>query len=129
MLEPNEKCWVCENYIYTVFFWSTSTGWATQDLDNGMEEEEIVQQVDDIHRRDNSNGTMNTFEVPHVCSIYSNWKPTPMLPLKNFCDAIDRKKPNFFNEMQAEGKIPQDIKSIDDSNLKKHHKRQIDTAE
>jgi len=42
LLDANEKCWICENYIYCLFFWSKNTGKAMTEELAGMEEEELA---------------------------------------------------------------------------------------
>jgi hypothetical protein len=42
MINEHEKCWICENYIYCLFFWNVRTGREAEDDQNGMEEEELA---------------------------------------------------------------------------------------
>ena len=46
MLNDMEKCWICERYIYSLFFWSKTTGKVATEDQEGMEEEELAQKVE-----------------------------------------------------------------------------------
>lgn len=84
-----------------------------------MEEEELAQKVDDIQEELGNAVEDEAYDIPHVCSQYSNWQPKPMMELKAFCSAIDVHKPNFLEELQCTEQIRNTgIATLDDLNVK-----------
>lgn len=68
-----------------MFFWSDRSGRAASaENGSGLEEQEMAEQVEALHDLSDVD-----FKVPHVMSSQDNWRPKAMLPLKEFCYAID----------------------------------------
>ena len=57
---------------------------------------------------------MDEFKQPHMMSTVTNWRPKPMMKLKDYCMAIDRMKPDFIGELQGSGKIRNEVTSEED---------------
>ena len=88
MLKPHEKCWISDDWVYTLFFWSKKAGKAADEELQGCEDEELVQQLDQIYEEKDIE---MSFKVPHVMSPDTQWKPKPMQTLKEYCYNIDEK--------------------------------------
>ena len=48
LTELNEKCWVCQDHIYTLIFWSRRIGWQCENQIDSMVEDKMIERLNEI---------------------------------------------------------------------------------
>ena len=59
---------------------------------------------------------------PEIYGTFTNWKPKRMYNIREFCNRVDRNKPNIFKMMQDAGLLDKDAESV--NHLKDMEKEQ-----
>ena len=55
-------------------------------------------------------------DAPVIQGQFTNWHPNKMIPIEEYCDAIDQHQPNFVTQLKKENKCRLDIFNVDDLN-------------
>ena len=97
-MTDQRKCWVCENFCYTLLFWTESKGWGEEHFFDGLQEENLAQQLEDIHP---ALKKRNALKFPHIFSSYSNWKPFKLKTVQEVCFDLDKNKPDFLEDLKS----------------------------
>jgi hypothetical protein len=45
LTKVNEKCWVCQDHVYSLIFWSKKIGWQCENQIGSMVEEKMIQRL------------------------------------------------------------------------------------
>ena len=127
---------MCEGLVYSLIFWNQEIGEACVDQIGGMADEMMLSELETQQRRvqklinegkyehkdhrlayNMDVGTpFSCPEIPVVQGQFTNWHPYKMMPIEEYCDAIDRHQPNFINMMKKDGKCRKDVYAVDDLN-------------
>lgn len=56
--------------------------------------------------------------VPLIAGSFSNWEAREMIPIVDYCEAIDANKPNPLQVLKKQGRIKEEIEREEDLNEK-----------
>lgn len=102
--EQEDRCWVCDNHIYTLVFFSTKLPWERIRSDNHPE---LFEQLSSLCEG-----------VDHPCWLMPecNWKPKKLLKMDAFLINIDKSAPNFIEDLKESGEFRPSVKAEADLN-------------
>ena len=53
---------------------------------------------------------------PYIYGQFTNWEPKRMFEIREFCDRINKDKPNVFERLKAYGLIRHKVETVDELN-------------
>lgn len=75
--KADQKCWVCNNHIYTVVLWNKRIGWDTLADLEPLYEERMIRKLEDMQRRYKAEDEEGLFENKHHPFAYNLELGTP----------------------------------------------------
>ena len=86
--QQGDNCWVCDRWMYTLYFWNQEIG-CFNDVNNiGIDKETKVSLVEKI-RLHNPESYLASEDVPVLFSNITNWRPRPFITLMDFLDSLE----------------------------------------
>jgi len=82
-----DTCWVCDNWVFTLYFWNEKIGQSTDINSIGVDKKtkaNLVRQV----KQHNEETYMDNGEVPVLFSAIEQWKPRPFFKLLDFINIL-----------------------------------------
>lgn len=112
-----QKCWICQDAIYSLIFWSKEIGWnASKDIDDKVEENMIKkveelqtkmekeETIDHINQYSVKNGTpYSSPDHPIIQGPFTNWHPMKMMKVEELALCYDKDEPDYIKIMHEEG--------------------------
>ena len=134
---PGENdCWICDRQVYSLIFWNVLLGKAVQMQVPEDDKDYILDQIREFDKAPapeekykalkpfkppQKNPILQEAKVdydvsqnPEIYGTFTNWKPQRMYDIREFCNRVDRKRPNFFKLMQDAGLLDKDAESEND---------------
>ena len=112
----HDECWYNENYQYTLLFWTKSFGWSDESIDPVLEEN-LVHQLEEVNDFEE-----NPIRVPSILCEATGWQPEKLRKLEDFFYAVDKSRPDHFEDMKIRGVCRPDLTSVDEMNEKERTK-------
>ena len=106
----HENCWYCENQQYTLLFWTRAFGWQDDSIDPVLEEN-LLHQLEDVNDFED-----NPIQEPSILCEATGWQPEKLRKLEDFFYAVDKSKPDHFEEAKTRGRCRPDLTSVDEMN-------------
>ena len=85
LIRDDHKCWVCEESVYTICFWTKKFGQEDSDSITATQEEMLIDRIE----MGNNFFAGTQFDGPCHLSQMTGWRPMPMMKLTDFCYALD----------------------------------------
>lgn len=84
--EP-DACWVCDNWIYTLYFWNKKIGEYNDNNFIGIDADTKASLVDTI-RQYNKNTYKEHEDVPVLFCPETDWQPQPFMKMLDFLNLL-----------------------------------------
>jgi len=119
--DPEERCWVCNQDVFSLVFWSRDFGIKSQcELEKtGIDEIAYENQLFEIEKRCENLGIKIDYLAndgnpqlpqqarghlqigyPYVYGEFNNWKPQRMYTIEEFCYLVDPVRPDFIKNLK-----------------------------
>lgn len=94
MIDDNQgDCWICDREIYSIIFWNRIIGTMQIRKISAADQQYLIEEVNDI----NHNEMPKTEDDnPLIYGQFTNWKPKRMYEIREYCDKINRDRPNIL---------------------------------
>ena len=94
-LQQEDSCWVCDRWMYCLYFWNQDIGCFNDVNRIGIDKPTKVHVVDQV-RLHNPDTYMDNEDVPVLFSNITNWKPKPFMTILDFLDTLeDSNEPDY----------------------------------
>ena len=120
---PKNTCWMCENHVYTVIFWSRSFAFKMTPILNKEQTEVVRFEIDrDFGEQDqedlfycNPNVKYSQMEnqTPYICGSFTGWRYRKMYKLEEFTRNLEGESTSPFELAAAAGKIKKKTTSVE----------------
>ena len=94
--DNKDQCWVCNKWCYTVIYWSPSVQvqiYKTYGPD-GQAMIPNQQQIQQVRKLVRTKPSQLQSGAPLIAGSFSNWEAREMIPILDYCEAIDANKPD-----------------------------------
>ena len=120
----DKECFVCDKDVYSLVFWNEAVGAIEAKKFGEGDKDFFLDSLKSI----NGSDLMSPLEkegpqrgCPMIYGAFTNWKPKRMYEIREYCELLNKDKPDIFQLCKDKNIIPQ--KSVDPEYLQPHEKR------
>ena len=120
----DKECFVCDKDVYSIVFWNEAVGAIEAEKFTSLDKDFFMDNL----KRINGSDLMTPLKkegpkrgCPMIYGSFTNWKPKRMFEIREYCEMINKDKPNIYQLCKDRGIIPQ--KSPDAEYLPPHDMR------
>lgn len=116
MQDIRDECWVCNKWNYTIVYWSPTVQFAvTKTLRQDCEQQDDI----DIEALRELMREVKPSKGPRIAGSFTNWEMHEMMPLIEFCEAVDTNKQDPIAILKKQGCIKEEIETEADLKTEK----------
>ena len=83
----HNECWVCDRTIYSLIFWNQLIGTVELKKFTKGDEDFFISKIREVNPEGvKLNDKDNKGGCPMIYGSFTDWKPTPMLDIREYCE-------------------------------------------